>query len=75
VALLNLSFMEPVVWPSTLKFISELKPNAKVRLEAALLEANRKRGRRMLKGTKNRLLSHSDNEDGTHVAAISEVNP
>jgi hypothetical protein len=33
-----------MVWSSTLKFICELKPNAKVRLEAALLEANRRRG-------------------------------
>jgi E3 ubiquitin-protein ligase XBAT32/33 len=43
-ALLNLSSAEPMVWPSMLKFISELKPDAKVLLEATLLEANREKG-------------------------------
>jgi hypothetical protein len=67
--------VEPVVWSSTLKFIRELKLNTKVLLEAALLEANGRRGRRMLKGTKNALPSHSDDDGGAHDATISEVNP
>jgi hypothetical protein len=29
----------------------------------------------MLKGTKNALPSHSDDDDGAHDATISEVNP
>jgi hypothetical protein len=73
-ALLNPSSPEPMVWPSALKFISELEPDAKALLEAALMEANRERERRILKGTKNALPSHSEDDDGTaHDAAISEV--
>lgn len=69
-ALLNPSSAEPLVWPSALKFISELEPNAKSLLEAALMEANRERERRILKGTKNALPSPSRSDD----AAIAEVN-
>jgi E3 ubiquitin-protein ligase XBAT32/33 len=69
-ALLNPSSAEPLVWPSALKFVSELEPNAKSLLEAALMEANRERERRILKGTKNALPSPSRSDD----AAIAEVN-
>ena len=51
-ALLNPSSAEPMVWPSPLKFISELDPEAKALLEAALMEANREREKKILKGTK-----------------------
>jgi len=70
-ALLNPSSAEPLVWPSALKFISELEPNVKSLLEAALMEANRERERRILKGTKNALLSPSHPDEDT---AIAEVN-
>ncbi|XP_010931252.1 E3 ubiquitin-protein ligase XB3 [Elaeis guineensis] len=51
VALLNPSSSEPLVWPSPLKFISELNPDAKALLEAALMDANREREKNILKGT------------------------
>ncbi|GJN31042.1 hypothetical protein PR202_gb19396 [Eleusine coracana subsp. coracana] len=72
-ALLNPSSAEPLVWPSALKFISELEPDAKALLEAALMEANRERERRILNGTKNALASPSRSEAGAHDAAISEA--
>lgn len=50
-ALLNPGSAEPLVWPSPLKFISELNPDAKALLEEALLEANRAREKNILKGT------------------------
>ncbi|XP_058109698.1 putative E3 ubiquitin-protein ligase XBAT31 [Magnolia sinica] len=61
-ALLNPALAEPLVWPSPLKFISELNPEAKVLLERALIEANRERERSILKGTKYSVPSptHSD---------------
>jgi hypothetical protein len=73
-ALLNPSSAEPLVWPSALKFISELEPDAKSLLEAALMEANRERERRILKGAKNALPSPSHPDDGAHDTAIAEVN-
>lgn len=48
-----------MVWPSPLKFISELDPEAKALLEAALMEANREREKKILKGTKYSLPSPS----------------
>lgn len=42
-ALLNPNSAEPIVWPSPWKFISELDPQAKLLLEAALAEANYER--------------------------------
>ncbi|CAL4913792.1 unnamed protein product [Urochloa decumbens] len=71
-ALLNPSSAEPLVWPSALKFISELEPNAKSLLEAALMEANRERERRILKGTKNALPSPSHPDDGAIAEATSD---
>ncbi|KAF3794062.1 putative E3 ubiquitin-protein ligase [Nymphaea thermarum] len=62
-ALLNPTSAEPLVWPSPLKFISELNPDAKALLERALMEANRAREKTILKGTAYSLQSpdHSDN--------------
>ncbi|KAF7026540.1 hypothetical protein CFC21_038651 [Triticum aestivum] len=51
-ALLNPSAAEPMVWPSPLKFIGELRADARALLEAALAEANREREKKILKGTK-----------------------
>jgi len=61
-ALLNPSSAEPLVWPSPLKFISELNQEAKALLECALMEANREREKNILKGTAYSLPSpsHSD---------------
>jgi hypothetical protein len=69
-ALLNPSSAEPLVWPSPLKFITELEPDAKALLEAALMEANREREKRILKGAKNSSPSPSRSDDS---ATISEV--
>ena len=48
-ALLDPSSAAPLVWPSPLKFISELNQEAKALLEKALLEANREREKTLLK--------------------------
>uniref|UniRef100_A0A453IDX8 RING-type E3 ubiquitin transferase n=1 Tax=Aegilops tauschii subsp. strangulata TaxID=200361 RepID=A0A453IDX8_AEGTS len=72
-ALLNPSSAEPLVWPSPLKFISELEPDAKALLEAALMEANREREKRILKGAKNSLPSPSHSDDGATVSEGAEV--
>ncbi|KAL3531825.1 hypothetical protein ACH5RR_005346 [Cinchona calisaya] len=50
-ALLNPSAPEPLTWPSPLKFISELNPEAKALLEKALIEANKAREKLILKET------------------------
>ncbi|KAL4369673.1 hypothetical protein GQ457_05G019800 [Hibiscus cannabinus] len=50
-ALLNPSSTESLVWLAPLKFISELNDEAKSLLEHALMEANRKREKNILKGT------------------------
>jgi E3 ubiquitin-protein ligase XBAT32/33 len=71
-ALLNPSAAEPLVWPTPLKFISELDPEAKALLEAALMEANREREKNILKGTKYSLPSPTHSDDGVD-AADSEV--
>jgi E3 ubiquitin-protein ligase XBAT32/33 len=71
-ALLNPSAAEPLVWPSPLKFISELDPEAKALLEAALMEANREREKSILKGTKYSLPSPTHSDYGADDAA-SEV--
>lgn len=61
-ALLDPTSAEPLVWPSPLKFISELNQEAKVLLEQALMEANKEREKNILKGTAYSLPSpsHSD---------------
>ena len=50
-ALLNPLAPEPLTWPSPLKFISELNPDAKSLLEKALIEANKKREKAILTET------------------------
>ncbi|KAK4375132.1 hypothetical protein RND71_005809 [Anisodus tanguticus] len=50
-ALLNPSSAEPLVWPSAMKFISELNEEAKHLLECALMDANKEREKNILKGT------------------------
>lgn len=70
-ALLYPSAPEPLVWPSPLKFISELNQDAKVLLEQALMEANKEREKSILKGTAI-LLSPSHSDAGTS-SDISEV--
>ncbi|XP_074570685.1 E3 ubiquitin-protein ligase XB3-like isoform X2 [Curcuma longa] len=50
-ALLDPSAADPLVWPSSLKFISELNLEAKALLEAALMEGNRERELKILKAT------------------------
>ncbi|PRQ54500.1 putative ankyrin repeat-containing domain-containing protein [Rosa chinensis] len=61
-AMLNPSSAEPLVWPSPLKFISELSEEAKALLEQALTEANKEREKNILKGSGYSLASpsHSD---------------
>ncbi|KAJ0962382.1 hypothetical protein J5N97_030210 [Dioscorea zingiberensis] len=63
-ALLNPSSAGPLVWPSPLKFISELEPEAKLLLEAALMEANREREKNILKGTTHSVQSPTHSDDG-----------
>ncbi|XP_057536401.1 putative E3 ubiquitin-protein ligase XBAT31 isoform X1 [Amaranthus tricolor] len=71
--LLNPSSAEPLVWPSPLKFISELKPEAKLLLEQALMEANRERERTILKGTGYSIACPSHSEDGIADDSLSEA--
>ncbi|KAJ6827283.1 E3 ubiquitin-protein ligase XB3 [Iris pallida] len=63
-ALLNPSSAEPLVWPSPLKFISELNPEAKALLEMALMDANREREKKILKGTTYSMPSPEHSDDG-----------
>ncbi|XP_059462499.1 putative E3 ubiquitin-protein ligase XBAT31 [Corylus avellana] len=63
-ALLNPSSAEPLVWPSPLKFISELNPEAKSLLERALKEANMEREKAILKETVYSLPAPSDFDVG-----------
>lgn len=71
VSLLNPASAEPLVWPSPLKFISELNPEAKALLEQALMDSNKEREKNILKGSAYTLPSpsHSDGVDDN----ISEV--
>ncbi|KAL6967500.1 putative E3 ubiquitin-protein ligase xbat31 [Sarracenia purpurea var. burkii] len=64
-ALLNPLSAEPLVWPSPLKFISELNAEAKALLEQALMEANREREKNILKGTGYSLPSPSYTDNGS----------
>ncbi|KAG6520139.1 hypothetical protein ZIOFF_017171 [Zingiber officinale] len=52
-ALLNPSAAEPLVWPSPLKFISELDPDARALLEVALMDANKESNKIILNERKN----------------------
>ncbi|KAL0369798.1 UNVERIFIED_CONTAM: putative E3 ubiquitin-protein ligase XBAT31 [Sesamum angustifolium] len=71
IALLNPSSAEPLVWPSPLKFISELNHDAKALLEHALMEANMEREKAILKGTvysSSPLGADSDTDDNVSEA-------
>ncbi|XP_039136672.1 E3 ubiquitin-protein ligase XB3-like [Dioscorea cayenensis subsp. rotundata] len=72
--LLNPSSPGPLVWPSPLKFISELDQEAKLLLEAALMEANREREKSILKGAAYSVQSPIHSDDGTddNVSETSE---
>ncbi|CAL5397923.1 unnamed protein product [Camellia sinensis] len=48
-ALLNPSAPDPLIWPSPLKFITELNPEAKALLERALMETNKEKEKTILK--------------------------
>ncbi|KAK9280026.1 hypothetical protein L1049_013711 [Liquidambar formosana] len=74
-ALLDPSSAEPLVWPSPLKFISELNQEAKVLLEQALMEANREREKNILKGTTYLLPSpsHSDDAVDDNISEASDT--
>ncbi|KAH9627521.1 hypothetical protein KSS87_016235 [Heliosperma pusillum] len=72
-ALLNPSSAEPLVWPSPLKFISELNPDTKFLLECALMEANREREKTILKGTDYSTASPSHSEGGV-IDDIAKIN-
>lgn len=50
-ALLNPLSPEPLIWPSPLKFISDLDPEARELLEKALIEVNKEREKSILKET------------------------
>ncbi|XVF05516.1 hypothetical protein REPUB_Repub05bG0178800 [Reevesia pubescens] len=71
-ALLNPSSAEPLVWPSPLKFISELNEEAKSLLEQALMEANKEREKNILKGSAYSLSSPSHSDSGLD-DSISEI--
>ncbi|RZC83946.1 hypothetical protein C5167_046732 [Papaver somniferum] len=71
-ALLNPSSAEPLVWPSPLKFISELNPEAKVLLEGALMDANKEREKNILKGTSYSVSSPSASDTDDNVYEISD---
>lgn len=60
------------MWPSPLKFISELNADAKELLEAALMKANLEREKKILRGAKFSCPSPSFSEDGSE-DNISEV--
>ncbi|EAY78838.1 hypothetical protein OsI_33943 [Oryza sativa Indica Group] len=62
-----------MVCPSPLKFIGELEPEAKALLEAALMEANREREKKILNGTKYSLPSPLPGDDSADDDACSEV--
>ncbi|KAL3367254.1 hypothetical protein AABB24_011794 [Solanum stoloniferum] len=72
-ALLNPSSAEPLVWPSPLKFISELNEEAKHLLECALMEVNKEREKNILKGTTYSPPSPTNFDNGMD-DNISEVN-
>lgn len=71
-ALLNPSSADPLVWPSPLKIISELNPDVKLLLEKALMEANRKREKKILKGTVYALSSpaHTESMDDDKLEVV-----
>ncbi|KAG6503973.1 hypothetical protein ZIOFF_036297 [Zingiber officinale] len=71
-ALLNPSAAEPLVWPSPLKFISELDPDARALLEVALMDAN-KESEKIILNERKKLLSPANVDEAFHDDA-SELN-
>jgi len=69
--LLNPAAAEPMVWPSPLKFISELNTEAKALLEAALMEANREREKQITVNLKGGTTTKTDSDDDGTTAASS----
>ncbi|KAI3507759.1 hypothetical protein L1887_22753 [Cichorium endivia] len=72
-ALLNPSSAEPLVWPSPLKFISELNQDAKALLEQALMEVNMEREKTILKNTGYSVASPSHSDTTAMDDNISEA--
>ncbi|KAL7585404.1 hypothetical protein Lser_V15G42362 [Lactuca serriola] len=72
-ALLNPSSAEPLVWPSPLKFISELNQDAKALLEQALMEVNKEREKAILKNTGYSMPSPSHSDTTAMDDNISEA--
>ncbi|CDP06622.1 unnamed protein product [Coffea canephora] len=72
-ALLNPSAPEPLTWPSSLKFISDLSPEAKALLEGALIEVNKARGRLILKGMPDTDVPIADSVAGDVDPQVSNV--
>ncbi|KAK7338830.1 hypothetical protein VNO77_19462 [Canavalia gladiata] len=73
-ALLDPSSAAPLVWPSPLKFISELNQEAKALLEKALLEANREREKTLLKeADMPPSPQHSESEDDNIASEASDT--
>ncbi|KAG6529706.1 hypothetical protein ZIOFF_011919 [Zingiber officinale] len=71
-ALLNPSAAEPLVWPSPLKFISELDPDARALLEVALMDTN-KESEKIILNERKKLLSPANVDEAFHDDA-SEAN-
>ncbi|KAG6492593.1 hypothetical protein ZIOFF_047558 [Zingiber officinale] len=63
--LLNPSAAEPLVWPSPLKFISELDPDARALLEVALMDAN-KESEKIILNERKKLLSPANVDKAFH---------
>ncbi|KAK4760390.1 hypothetical protein SAY87_005283 [Trapa incisa] len=74
-ALLDPSSTEPLVWPSPLKFISELNQDAKVLLERALMQANKERESRILEGKAISVSpSHSEAGEDSDILEANDSN-
>ncbi|XP_004294504.1 PREDICTED: putative E3 ubiquitin-protein ligase XBAT31 [Fragaria vesca subsp. vesca] len=72
-AMLNPSSAEPLVWPSPLKFISELNEEAKALLEQALMEANKERETNILKGSGYSLASPSHSDVASDIGMYDNI--
>ncbi|KAL1298503.1 putative E3 ubiquitin-protein ligase XBAT31 [Arachis ipaensis] len=71
-SLLNPSSAEPLVWPSPLKFISELNQEAKALLEQALKDANREREKNILLKPTTYSLPSPSHSDDDNISQVSE---
>ncbi|KAG6499161.1 hypothetical protein ZIOFF_038917 [Zingiber officinale] len=72
-ALLNPSTAEPLVWPSPLKFINELDPDARALLEVALMDAN-KESEKIILNERKKLLSPANVDEAFHDDASEFTN-